>query len=205
MFSNLNELAYVYWLYDDRCICLWRHGYIGFTKHLLVRIAAHRRGPGSKGARSLPPDFKVQILFTGTIEDAYEIERQLRPHPGIGWNRAAGGQKSCLGYKHTKEFRQLKAADAARRFKGIPKSVEHRAKQRAAALARYAKPGEKERTQEAVKKAFKTIDRTGTNNGMFGKHMNEAAKQKVRDKIEERGGVSGENNPNYRHGLYSED
>ena len=33
---------------------------------------------------------------------------------------------------------------------------------------------------------------------MFGRTMSETTKQKIRDKIIERGGVSGSRNPNYR-------
>jgi predicted GIY-YIG superfamily endonuclease len=205
MLPKGNQETFVYWLHDDRCVCVWRHGYVGITAHLPVRIAAHRRGNG-KGAHSLPPDFKVQVLFVGSGDEALELEERLRPHSWIGWNRGRGGQKSCVGHKHTEAFCQLKAKDAARRFKGVPKSPEQVAKMKAAALARYANnPAEHERTSKAVKKGLKGVDRSGANNPNYGKHMTEDSKDKVRDKIAERGGVSGENNPNYRHGNYVED
>lgn len=76
---------------------------------------------------------------------------------------------------------------------------------RQAAIARYAKPGEKEQTSKAVKRGLKNVDRSGTNNSMFGRRMSEATKEKIRDRIEERGGISGKNNPNYRHGDYCGD
>jgi len=88
---------------------------------------------------------------------------------------------------------------------GWPKSREHREKLRAAALARYAKQGERERTQEIVKEAFKTIDRSGANNGHFGKPHSDDSKKMISDKVEERGGHRGARNPNYRHGRYVED
>jgi hypothetical protein len=97
----------------------------------------------------------------------------------MGWNEWAGGRAGGTA----------------------PKPAAQREKMRQAALARYAKPGEKERTAKAVKEAFKSIDRSGPNNGRFGKPMSEAAKQKVRDKIAERG-ITGSNNPNFRHGRY---
>jgi predicted GIY-YIG superfamily endonuclease len=205
MLPDNNQQTFVYWLHDERCICPWHHGYVGITAHLPVRIAAHRRGNG-KGAHSLPPDFRVQVLFVGPGIEALELEARLRPRPGIGWNRAGGGQKSCIGYKHGEIFRQLKAKDAARRFKGVPKSPEQREKIRQAALRRYADPAERERMSEQVKRSdkFKNRDYTGAGNPNYGKTTPETAKQKMRDKIAERGGVDGENNPNFRHGRYIE-
>ena len=87
---------------------------------------------------------------------------------------------------------------------GIPKSRKTRERMREAALRRYAKPGEKKKTQAAVKKAFETIDRSGPNNGRFGKPVSEETKEKMRQRIAERGGVDGKNNPNFRHGRYSD-
>ena len=51
---------------------------------------------------------------------------------------------------------------------------------------------------EAVKRGLKGIARSGANNPMFGRAMSEETKQKIRDAIDERGGISGSNNPNYR-------
>jgi hypothetical protein len=109
----------------------------------------------------------------------------MRPTAGIGWNRFPGGLAGHAG-------------------KGVPKSPEQRAKMRAAALARYRKPGERERTQRAVKKAFRNIDRSGENNAMFGRHHSEETKQKLRDRIAERD-TTGRRNPNWRHGAYVKD
>jgi hypothetical protein len=134
-----------------------------------------------KSAR-LPKDFRYKILFTGTQRQALTLEAALRPKPHIGWNIGVGGFANGGG------------------LKGIPKSPEQRAKQRLAALARYAKPGEKEKTAKAVKRGLRDIDRSGANNSNYGKHQSEATKEKVRARIIERGGVFGTNNPNYRHG-----
>jgi hypothetical protein len=125
-------------------------------------------------------------LFEGTIKQCLQFEQSMRSTAGIGWNKYPGGRAGYAG-------------------KGIPKSPEHREKIRLAALARYSKPGEKERTAKAVKRGLQNIDRTGANNPNFGKHQSEETKQKVRDRIVERGGVNGENNPNYRHGNYVEE
>jgi hypothetical protein len=46
------------------------------------------------------------------------------------------------------------------------------------------------------------VDRSGANNSRFGKPVSEATKEKMRQRIAERGGVDGPNNPNFKHGRY---
>jgi hypothetical protein len=111
------------------------------------------------------------------------IENQLRPTAGIGWNRLPGGPSGHAA-------------------KGVPKSAEHREKIRQAALRRWASTDEatREKHSKIVSKGLKHVDRSGANNPSFGKHQSDETKQKVRERITERGGVSGANNPNFRHG-----
>jgi|SRR5215475_2234956 len=197
-----SEFGYVYWLFDEHCIDVERDGYVGACKRLDVRLRAHQRYFGTyKGAVGVPSDFKCKILFTGPIADCRALELKLRPSRNIGWNREFGGKQSALGHKHGKAFRKLQAAAASERFRGAPKSLEHRAKQSAAALRRYADPAEHLRTSKAVKRGIKNRDQSGANNPMFGRQMSEATKEKIRAKIKERG-ISGPTNPNYRHGKY---
>lgn len=171
----------VYWLYDDRCVCIWRHGWIGISSYFeKVRLQQHRSGKPGKGAANLPLDFKHKILFRGTEAECLAIEAMLRPHPHIGWNKASGGQKGCLGYKHTAETCQ-KMSEAAIKsgHSKKPKSLKWRAAIAEATVTRYARPGEREKTITAVKDAFKTIDRSGPNNSMFGKHHSAAGKNNI--------------------------
>ena len=172
----------VYWLYDERCVCIWRHGYIGVTVTLERRLWRHRNEPRTS---FLPDQFEGQVLFRGHIKHCLALEKKLRPTPGIGWNRLPGGL-------------------AGHATKGVPKSPEQREKMRQAALKRYADPAEHERTARAVKKGLKGIDRSGSNNSNFGKPVSEETKEKMRQRIVERGGVDGQNNPNYKHGRYSD-
>jgi hypothetical protein len=55
---------------------------------------------------------------------------------------------------HDPKYRARMTAAMKGRVGRAPKSEETKAKMRAAALARYAQPGEKERTARAVKKAL---------------------------------------------------
>ena len=151
----------VYWLRDERCICPWRHGYIGISERWPRRLIRHRR--------ESPRSFEWKILFEGSVEECMKLEGLFRSRPMTGWNLASGG---------------IKGGGTA------PKKEPTREKMRAAALARYTKPGEKEYTSRAVKRGLKGVNRSGANNANFGKHMSEAAKDKVRAKIVERGWIS---------------
>jgi hypothetical protein len=178
--AKSTTIGYVYWLFDGRCFCPWRHGYIGVTVNWPHRLHRHRTESDFPST-----EFEAQVLFRGGIQECLALEQQMRPSPDIGWNRNPGGLSGHA-------------------MKGIPKSPEQKAKMRAAALARYADPRERKRTSEAVKLSLNRIDRSGNNNSMFGKHMSEEAKAKVRARIAERGGLLGKNNPNYRRGDYCE-
>jgi hypothetical protein len=74
---------------------------------------------------------------------------------------------------------------------------------RLGALRRWADPTKRAKQSLAVKASLADIDRTGANNANFGKRTSDTAKQKMRDRIAERGGVAGSRNPNYRHGHYA--
>ena len=160
----------VYWLYDERCVCPWRHGYIGISSNHQRRIAVHRR------TRSFQK-FSVQILFVGSPAECRMLEYKLRPQRHIGWNHGAGGGKGRLGFSDQKlKGRIITWADKiaatltghvrtdesrakqSAKMKGRPKTLEQRAKMRVAALKRYTDPAERERTSRVVKDALK-IDR----------------------------------------------
>lgn len=173
--------AVVYWLYDDTCTDPRFDGWIGATSNWTRRLWRHRNDG------LLPTvDFKFKFLFRGTMKQCLKIERTLRPTPNISWNKYPGG---ALGHAS----------------KGVPKSPEQRKRMRQAALDRYKDSYQHEFTSRTVKKGLKGIDRFGANNPRFGAHLSEETKQKIRDKIDERGGLSGKNNPNYRHGEYSKE
>jgi len=177
--AKRNDVSWiVYWLTDDRCVCPWRHGYIGCTNDITRKIWKHRE------SFRFPLGFKFEVLFIGNRSECFHVEQILRPKPHIGWNIGVGGYHD------------------GQSLKGVPKSPEQREKMRQAALRRYEDPNEHKRTSRDVKKGLKDVDRSGTNNAMSGQHHSEETKQKIRDKLTNRGGYKGKNNPNYRHGRY---
>jgi hypothetical protein len=155
----------VYWLYDNHCVCPWRHGYVGISANWSRRLKRHRSNRGA---------FQWKHLFVGSIDDCLNLERRLRPQPGIGWNEAPGGEYGGGS---------------------APKKQKTRELMRKSALLRYTDPAERERTALIVREALKEIDRSGPANSNYGKTTSEATKKKMRLKIQERGGVAGPNNP----------
>jgi hypothetical protein len=156
---------FVYWLYSDHGTDPERHGYVGVTSSLFRRIWFHH-------CRDFPA-FKVKILLRSTQEQCHAMERRLRPYENIGWNKRAGGP-TYIG----------------ERGRSNPKSPEHRAKIREAALQRYENPKQHELTSVSVKKGLPKNHSKGANNPMFGRKMSEETKQKIRDKIKDRSSVS---------------
>jgi hypothetical protein len=96
----------VYWLYDEHCICLWKHGYIGVSTNFRNRLKQHRQERNG---------FKHCILFVGSSQDCYALEAVLRPEPFIGWNVAPGGEGGHNQPK-TLETRQKMREAALRRY-----------------------------------------------------------------------------------------
>jgi hypothetical protein len=73
----------VYWLYDEQCVCMWKHGYIGVSTNFRSRLKQHRaerRG------------FKHCVVFEGSSQECYALEAVLRPTAFVGWNAAPGGE-----------------------------------------------------------------------------------------------------------------
>jgi hypothetical protein len=81
----MNEWV-VYWLHDECCICLQRHGYVGISGAFMQRLSTHQRNT------RFPAHFEWSIIFTGTKSECLVLERTLRPEPGVGWNRSRGGK-----------------------------------------------------------------------------------------------------------------
>lgn len=141
----------VYWLFDERCICPWRHGYVGISRRWKFRLRQH--------VATRDRLFEWKILFEGTSVDCLNLEAVLRPAFGIGWNVAPGGAKGGGS--------------------NAPKTEAHKLKIQSAALRRYADPAEKIKTQAIVKKAFVGVDRSGSNNSHFGISVSAASRQRI--------------------------
>ena len=137
------KLCVVYWLYDDDCVCLWRHGYIGITKGWKGRLKNHRRKFRNRA-------FKFKILFEGSVAECRMFEYALRPIRNIGWNTGVGGGKSRFGVKASESSRQKMREAQLRR---PSTSAETREKLRIASTGRTncGRIGQKKSPEERAK------------------------------------------------------
>lgn len=88
----------LYWLFDDQCVCLQRHGYVGITHEWKKRMERHRRRFGDH--------IRIAVLFRGTKAECRKFEWQLRPRRFIGWNVNPGGMGGARGVKRSEAARQ---------------------------------------------------------------------------------------------------
>jgi hypothetical protein len=107
----------VYWLHLPMHTDPGTEGQIGVARYLQSRIGQHRRKPNSK----VPPDFLITVLYQGTAEECFALERRLRPSANIGWNCIPGGfangtgRDSIAPWIHTKENKLVMSAKAKAR------------------------------------------------------------------------------------------
>jgi hypothetical protein len=94
-------MSFVYWAYDTTCENAVNSGYIGVSENPKQRFNSLRC------ARVIPPQAKSNILFEGTRKECLKLEKQLRPHTGIGWNKYTGGGATKPSIVSTKVRRLL--------------------------------------------------------------------------------------------------
>jgi hypothetical protein len=147
--ANAESMCVVYWLKDERCICLWRHGYIGYSTRLRERIKNWRR--------LLSKPFEYEVLFVGTIKECRQLEYKLRPERFIGWNYLAGGGKSPRAGVIVPEYVRQRMSEAAK--KKPPMSAATREKLRIANTGRTnrGRLGQKKSEEERRKISLSQI------------------------------------------------
>jgi len=134
----------LYWLFDENCVCLWRHGYVGVSTKFEGRLKSHRK------SRIFPRGFSYRILFRGSSKECRRLEWILRPGCQIGWNSHPGGGMVRLGSVHTSKAKQRMSESAKRR---LPISDETREKLRTASLGKTnsGRLGQKKSDEEKSK------------------------------------------------------
>lgn len=91
----------VYWIFDDTCTDMAKHGYIGVS-HLPEKRFLHH-----KQKSRVPLNSSMKIIFEGSREDCFEYEKQMRPTKFIGWNNAVGGSHGWrIGFNHSDSTKQ---------------------------------------------------------------------------------------------------
>lgn len=152
-------MDYVYWIYDESCKDMAQDGYIGVTKDPKKRLEAHK----AKNPR-IPKDAQMEIIYSGTRQECFELEENLRPQPKIGWNSAMGGKHGWkTGFGHsdkTKEKLKRAWTDERKEKASIWKAEQNR----------KLKGQKRPKQSESV---------SGTKNPMHGKTHSEKARKKI--------------------------
>jgi len=96
-------MSFVYWIYDETCNDMLTDGYVGVSEDVHNRIREHRR----KTKNLIGKDINIKIIYEGLRVECFLKEKELRPKPGIGWNRAVGGSHGWKeGFIHSKETKE---------------------------------------------------------------------------------------------------
>lgn len=95
-------MFYVYWIFANIEDDIYKDGYVGITNNLSSRFSKHGKRFGG---------LYYQIIFTGNMEQAFALEKLLRPKPNIGLNKAIGGLQfgkysPMTGMKFTDEHKE---------------------------------------------------------------------------------------------------
>lgn len=150
-------MNYVYWIYNTDCKDL-NDGYVGVTKDPQTRFKCHLR------KNRVPSNSEFKILFEGSREDCFNLEKQLRPSPGLGWNRAIGGSHGWqTGFSHSEETKKILKQKWTDERKHL------------ASLQR------KEQNKKLIgqKRPKQSIAMSGENNPMYGKPMLDHVKEAI--------------------------
>lgn len=117
----LDKECRVYWIRKPEHTDMFSQGYIGITTGSLHnRLVAHkstaRKGATSIIAKALRKydDLLCNEIVIGPLWYCLDLERQLRPLPGIGYNSDVGGK---IGRQEvpTKESTRLKLSEAVKK------------------------------------------------------------------------------------------
>jgi predicted GIY-YIG superfamily endonuclease len=102
-----------------------RMGYIGVSIDVERRWKEHNRDDFTVGREIRKQGWTfdiLKIIYEGTKQECYDLERRLRPTKNIGLNEASGGEggigRSMKGIPKTKEHRKALSESRMGRFTG---------------------------------------------------------------------------------------
>lgn len=99
----------VYWIRNENHTNISLEGYVGVTSNLPRRLREHKRNKDNYNVKkNLNQGAIIEIIASGTKEECYQLEQELRPEPYIGWNIIMGGliSNGFKGRTHSEETKQ---------------------------------------------------------------------------------------------------
>ena len=168
----------VYWLYANDGDKIFTDGYVGISKNTKTRIYQHKKRFG---------EFKHKVIFYGSLQQCLALEFQLRPVPGIGWNRACGGFEGYrLGHsEETKNVLKDKRAKQIAPMTGLKQSEETKLKIRNSNLGKIRSDETRARLK-AAKQNISEETRAKTAAASRGRKLSTEAKAKVSEALRNR-------------------
>lgn len=167
-------MAELYWIRTAEMTDMWSEGYIGMsTVSARARWNAHRASAKLEAKAHLPiyrafrkygaDNLIMTVIVVGPDDYITNMEVYLRPHEGIGWNCAMGGQDTGKGRtqspeeieKRASKIRGRKHSDEVKKrmslaSKGKPKSESHKEHCRQANLGKRRSDAAKEKQRQAM-------------------------------------------------------
>jgi len=111
----MKRVHYVYWYHLKSHSNIKTEGYVGVTCDLKTRDACHKKYNSGHGVilrnafkKYGESAIKRTIICMTDKENAYYLEKRLRPTMNIGWNIAIGGglPPDCTGRKHSEQTKK---------------------------------------------------------------------------------------------------
>ena len=122
----MKRKAYVYWIHlDEHDISTG--GYVGVSyrperrwdEHRgFTRRGVHKNSKLANAIRKHGDNVRFSLMMRGSESYCYEVERQFRPEPMIGWNLAIGGDHPNSGPKSEETKRRMRKPKNVKRAKG---------------------------------------------------------------------------------------
>ena len=152
-------MFYVYWIFENETDNIYKHGYVGVTNNIKRRIFTEHfdRFEGCHW----------MVIFTGNMDQAFKLERLLRPVPNIGLNKATGGiqfgtYSPMTGRHHSPEtIEKIRSSNMGKRkgcvspMKGKTHSDEVKERLRISSSQRKHRPESKAKVSEALRKTVR--------------------------------------------------
>jgi hypothetical protein len=97
----MSEFATVYWIRTSEMTDIETQGYVGVSNNVFHREQQHLSSCRREPIGYYKPDmhkaliigeYVLEEIYSGSIEDCYLLEYELRPNYHIGWNKRCGGK-----------------------------------------------------------------------------------------------------------------
>ncbi|MDR3503009.1 MAG: NUMOD3 domain-containing DNA-binding protein [Legionella sp.] len=99
--KNKNCTYNVYLIgWEDDLPPYYLNSYVGVTNNIIARWKRHTKSKYTVGQYIRKMNFSfeknMKVIFTGSFDECFSLEKKLRPMKNLGLNEAIGGEGGCL-------------------------------------------------------------------------------------------------------------